>query len=347
MKHGLRFLAVIILCSLAGAAAYYITPTAQHTHREGLPGEQFLSIPAGKLQLPETWESQAYPWTVPVTNTSNAILDIQAISGSCNCVTIKPQQATLKPGETLPVELIVNHTTKPKSDLTFSLGLTIVFQHPELSHSARARWELSGPIRRHLTGPRELVLRRQSELTVPLLSWRFPITSLEPLSQLTAECDISQLAIRVEPTDTSGKLFELVITPPAQMTACEMQGKLTLHPVSRTAGTLPSRSVRIEATIAPDALIDPVEMGPRPLGSTQEETVMVSSLTNRSWKIEKVTPQGPGLTVDILGQDQVRVRQEIRQLGHQQHHIQVLLVTAGHHQMLSVPVIYTGIEPSK
>jgi len=345
MKRVWQCLAVVGLCGITCAAGYLATPQRQSSASQ--PSIS-LRIDPEQLNFGEVWENEAFPCSFSLHNDGQLPIEIENITTSCTCVRVEPRKFTVPPGGAVQLHAVVNHTIKQQADGGVAVALTATLKNPDTRTDRRVVWQLTGSVRRVLLIGKALSLGKQSELAT-LEPWIFPLESAEPLTEVKAESDIPELTAKVVASDESGCKFQLVVTPPQRLAPREIDGKITLIPNSRRHGNLPQRTVRLLGEIASDARSDPSEIliPGRLLGETIEETVAISSITNREWKIVSIATEGDGLTAEPMGTGAIRVRQAIRLTGRQTNQVTVVVATEKDRSTLLIPITYTGLQTEK
>jgi hypothetical protein len=113
------------------------------------PLPAILNVPVRTLSIGDVWESSAYPWTLPIKNTSDQPVEIEGIGTSCNCTTIEPSRFTIPAGSVREVRLkldLTSHKEQPtEATRDFSVSIT-----PRIKGTERGRkegWEVTARVR--------------------------------------------------------------------------------------------------------------------------------------------------------------------------------------------------------
>lgn len=118
-----------------------------------------------------------------------------------------------------------------------------------------------------------------------------------------------------------------------------------MEPVAEDGTQLSRKGVRFFGWIAADVQAEPAEIvfGPRPVGETCEESVFLSSKTGRPFRVENVTGEGDGVTVEG-GADMTtfRVRRRVARTGESRSIVKFTVRIGEEVTVLSLPVITTG-----
>jgi hypothetical protein len=113
-----------------------------------------LQVGGSKLNLGTMWAQNEYRWQLPVTNTSDARIEVIDVMTSCTCLSLAPQSFSLAPRETRQLDLVLDLLSRRDSSAyssfwPYEVELIPVIKDQRLPPSS---WSLRGTVRALLPG---------------------------------------------------------------------------------------------------------------------------------------------------------------------------------------------------
>jgi hypothetical protein len=270
------------------------------------PFTNALSVPASALDFGEVFESRAFSWTFPITNSTDEDVQILAFSSSCNCAAIDPEALTIPPRATSSVVLTLDLTgTASGADDTRDFSAAILAVRGA-AYPYEAAWTIKGKIRKVISlSPRSVVFTELIRGTkYPLQDVR--VVAHAPLHALEAVSKFADITVRPCPTS---KEYSLQLRPKGGLPAGIHHFDVAIDPVAdkgRRLGrvTLPVKAVVVESVLSvPSKLIIDTHDQQRP---QYQEYLTLSSRLNESFDVVHVGTTLSNVTVERVPDRQNR-----------------------------------------
>ncbi|WP_162666105.1 DUF1573 domain-containing protein [Gemmata massiliana] len=313
------------------------------------PEQTLLTVDSSSLDFGEVWETDKFDWAVPVTNRSANSVDISRWGSSCNCTAVQPSSLRLSPGETKTITV--------RLDLTQTLYYQQAAQPVAVSllpivaeQNSRRSWQLSGTVKPLLRKQPNLVFGPLSAAAQPLSPLQTALSFVQPIETVSVECDSPYVTAVVVPSRDDAVRSDVRVEFRFARTIPfgTHPFKLALRGTFSSPRSEYSTQLQGNVSVVTDVQAQPAEalFAARTVGETCEEEIRLISLTGRPFRIESLTPQGAGLTVQRVN-DEPRfvVRQQIVEGSQTKNSVVAVVVVEGGKQALTVPVISTGVVP--
>lgn len=250
----------VVIAGLVYAALWSISWAVS----SGVLGENVvdgLAVDRAALYFGEVWEQDAFEWSIPIRNTTDAPVRIVAIEASCGCKSFSPKQLEIPPhGESqlrLTLNLTLNDSTvKPSSASPFAVQVTTYVQANDLVSRV---WTIRGRVRDVLGFPNDIQFGGAERLVqgAVFASKSVQVSAFVPLAELKAHCDASLAAVGVRRLDERGHEFSVVVTPSKALKPGPFAFPLRLSPVLQDGSSLPSLSLRVHGFVEQDMRATP------------------------------------------------------------------------------------------
>jgi hypothetical protein len=316
-----------------------------------------LSVPAEKLDFAEVWETDRFAWTLPVENCGSERVAVTGVVGSCQCLTVEPQQFALDPGGRIDLRLALD--LRPRSGekaesgvRPFSVVLMPIIK-PEPGRVWRSpEWKVSGRVRRVLDAPDEVWLGTHSEFAPALLPRSVTVVPKVPVRSLRATVDRSDIVADVSADRERPDRFvvELTAKDGGSYGPGDISWSVTLHSVAADGTELPPKTIRLTGRIVPDVRSEPLEVlfPARTVGDVVEEVVSLRSLTGTPFRIERMTTEGAGVSVEPMGEGAgYHVRLRLDSAGEHRGVVTFTVEARDRVYRVAVPVVGTALGESK
>ncbi|MCA9075608.1 MAG: hypothetical protein KDA93_11290 [Planctomycetaceae bacterium] len=239
-----RVIVIAILCAFSwGAYSLYSTeipsevehPVDLSVTPESQPAEvpnAGLIVDESELDFGEVWETNFFPWTVTLRNSTSEDVEIGDFRNFCSC-TIRPQSLTVPAGGSADVEFRFNLTPRNPSirdqlrTHKWPLIPTNIDGHP----GTHPGWQVTGTSRRALrlrSYYEEYSLTRSDVREARPMS--FLVWPLVPLSSLTATTDMDVGTIQIDEfVDDHSTQYRVSIIPSVSKLTDDFRTRLTLR----------------------------------------------------------------------------------------------------------------------
>lgn len=341
---------------VAGTLAHQLI-RSQERIRQVSPSIPTLNVPTEKLNFAEAWETDRFEWTLPVENCGPERVVVTGVAGSCQCLTVEPQQFTLDAGGRVDLRLTLDLRPRPgetaEADVRpFSVVLMPIIKAVPGKVWKSPEWKLSGRVRRALDVPDEVPLGTHSEFAPALLPRSVVVVPKVPIQSLRAVVDRSDIAADVTADRDQPDRFivELTAKDGVSFGPGDAAWAVTLHPVAAEGIELPPKTIRFTGRVVPDVRAEPPEVlyPARAVGDVVEEVVSLRSLTDTPFGIESVTAEGAGVSVEPTGEGAgYRVRLRLDSAGEHRGVVTFAVEARGWVYRLAVPVVGTALGESK
>lgn len=329
-------LALTALAVLGYSLAWVSNRQASETREVGL-----VADPAS-LSFGTVWETGDHVATIRIENRDRSRVVVESFGTSCSCLSLEPKSFALEPGGRIDLKAHIDLRLQPQQ--SEEVRVRIAPKLTEKSATAPA-WLLRGTVRRILTAEATWHLGRYGVLTDPAPVWTLPVKAARDLKALHATSTLPGFDVAVVPGSANYE-YAVKLSCTSQPVPGELTGVVNLQPVARDGEWLPLRSIPVAGRFVPDIRSEPeiVQVSSRPIGEAFEESVALRSLTNRPFAVRGVRAVGEGLTVTPQAEGRFLVRQKASVAGFQSNRIVVEVTVAGHDNILTIPVEYTGVK---
>jgi HYDIN/CFA65/VesB-like, Ig-like domain len=286
---------------LAATGAYWVgSNPARVRSKEGR-----LLVDLAALNFGRTWEDSAFKWDLPVRNPGATDVKIVTFATSCRCVSIEPQQLLVRAGETQYVHLTLdlhNLSSGPAQAEEALFSSTIQGELAGL-HGETFRpvmWTIQGRVRRLFTvSPPVLTFSHPLIEGEPFPSRDIQIVSHTRLSRLKASCEPDLGVLVLQPDAKDPLKYALRVRPKPDLQAGLFSFRVLLHPEA-LEGRLPLFAIPVEGRVNTDLQLSPtfLQFATHRVGDRVREHVVLSSLSRKPFKIERIVNGVPGVTVE-------------------------------------------------
>jgi hypothetical protein len=265
-----------------------------------------LVVPESDLDLGRVYETHALKHNFRLTNPGNRVVTITKFNTSCECLGITPgTKVVLQP-----------HETK-----TFTMKLALVWR-PNKAGSPAEPFRVSFGAVYSVEGEGPLTtFWRLTCVIVPTLKFKPPVLQLGAQSKrqsaieqtMAIEATEEVRRIEVEPSSrwgvdivrvqgTSPNQFRAVVRSRGELRLGEVSDVVRLTPIGRDKKPLPAKELKIVGEIVQDVVASPrdVHHGRQSCGTSAAEVIQLRSLTDRLFRVKKVSVRGGDLAVTPL-----------------------------------------------
>ncbi len=313
-----------------------------------------LVVEESNLSVGEVWEDPEFEWKLPIRNTTDRQIEITGFAASCACATIKPPSLTIPPRGTMDVSLTLNLLGICTEPDIVGKDFTISIQPRIAEAGARIVWVVKGKVKQSVTIQPKLVdFGRCSERKQPMPTQRVRITTHPSVRILNASCTSPRIEVKVQPlVPEHNDVFHLIVTPHGELPRGVVNCSIAVVPTLDNGRRLPAKQINVHGHIVNDIEASPpsIIFGAGTLGTSLRETVLLRSLTGRSFTITGIRHEGEGLSVkrvpaevtigsafaisQIIGKEGDQVGQVVFRLSH----------TEGPEEEVVVPISWYGIK---
>lgn len=296
----LSSIVAMLLLTAVCFAAYWLGNRAGGRVESVSPDESGLVADPRFLDFGEVWEDADFHWKLPIRNVTAQVIEILDFVTSCTCVSLRPRSFSLAPGETKEVEMSLDLTPRlrlPQGQEVFEASLL-----PKIKGALPRTqgWLLRGRVRELLkfNPPAAAfgdLIRGQ---TVPSILVKIE-TSL-PLRKLSTEGKENHVCVSV--VQKEPRRFELSVIPADTLPAGPFRLEVPLQPSGEDGKMLPAKELIVMGIMHEDVepTPSPLILGAVPIGQTAKETIVLKSITGKSFKVEKIQPLSNDLRVDLI-----------------------------------------------
>jgi hypothetical protein len=315
-----------------------------------------LVISEEELDLGRVYESSAYEHAFRITNAADQPVTIVRFETTCDCLGITPGAGvTLQPQETKTFTIKLSLASRVANtdswggepyEVRFGAVYTGDGQGPYAT-AWRLRCVLVPTIRLR---PSTLQLGTQSERQ-PRIEQSVDIEATDEIRRIDAEAP-SSWAVEIvrDQANLSPNRFQAVVRSQGKLTPRQVSDVIRLHPVGRDDNRLPGKELKLVGEIVRDVAAFPGEIhhGRQACGTAAEEAIRLRSLTDRPFRVKRVTARDSDLEVTHVegkGQNGVySLRLRFTKPGDQRAVAEFIIQDEdGTEYGLAVPVRYHGL----
>lgn len=319
------------------------------------PSGHGLAVEPSSLDLGTVWEQHDFKWTLPVRNELSRDVDVVGFASSCSCVSVQPKSLSIPSGQSaqLTLTLDLSHGSNDGSDSQFRKFSASIMPRLRESKSPTVTWRITGTVRKPFSLSEDMinlghVSDRNSPSQVRVVNLRAhagirglscevnPPIGTAIASRKEEDRDDYCIAIRLKPDVALGPfLFEVLIH-------AQLQDGVTV-----------TASLPVMGRVQGDLHVDPefLGFGPRRLGETLAETVLVMSRNQQEFEVvglrcdadnTKVSP-GAGSSTNVKS---FRVEHVVTRLGPTEFEVQYFVRTGrdGATTTLTQKLCYYGYQ---
>lgn len=277
-----RAIAGLLLLVSGGAALWLNSAVKQAT-----VANEGLVVSPEHLNFGRVWEGSAFEVAIPIENRSDKEVEIDGFAKSCNCSSLTPEKLTIPARQSRTVLMKLDLTTGSSApdEREFSVAFAPLIRG---GRGYEKGWTVAGRVRTALRPQVSLVnVGRASILAQPLSPQSILVRSTLALRRLEAQAETPVARVGVRPVKTEKNTFEVTITPQTGLPVGAVRFDVALRPVTLAGETLPDKMIHVAGRITSDLVPFPSEVhfGSRAIGSVTEETVVITSLTNRQIEV--------------------------------------------------------------
>lgn len=364
-----RVLSVAILVS-ACAGAWWVGSFVRSP-----AGGEALAVDDAALTFGEVWEDPAFVWTLPLQNPNAHDLKVVRFVSSCSCLAVEPASLVVPARQRAEVKVTLNLVYRPSpidtrdsadsrsSQLVpegsggkvydFDAGLRPHPEGPQGGTLQQAGWTIRGRVRPTFTpSPRALHFGESLVRGQAFAPKTVSVLVHVPVKSLTARCEPALAEAVVRPVDGDERRFELTVLPNSTLAFGPVAFRVLLQGSLRDGTELPPYPVRVEGTVVEDiqALPALVQFGACPLGKTVQETIILHSLHEKAFDVEKIDNGSadlevvPGTRV-LPHRKEYRLSQKIARAENQSGRVEFAIRTGqGESLKVAVEVKYFGMD---
>lgn len=276
---------VLLFLGVLCAVSFYFAPRSFR----GLSSSDALSVQKKFLDLGDVWENPAIQWSLPLANTTSQDLHIDSFVSSCACVSTDSMPLTVPSNGSQEVRLSLklffarSESDLDQKDLAIRISPLLLEAVPQ-----QPVWILRGRLRRLLRlTPRELFLPVTSGQ--PVTGNRIVVRTSLGLDELRASCEGRWGDVTVQRDADAPDRFDVTIKPRTDLPPGRFRFPVILQP-SKGSENLPSTTVYVEGVVVGDIEADPdvLLFGPRQIGESVSETVILRAKSKKSFEIQGV-----------------------------------------------------------
>ncbi len=352
-----RALALTVLV-VACIGAYRIGMASRHVG----DANQGLSVDGSSLDFGEVWEVRDFSWNLPVHNNTTEEVRVGEFTASCSCLSIEPRTLVIPAGQTVPIHLLLDLTTKAvpptaqnqrneaKSVADFAVQVA-----PRIANSPAPPivWTIRGRVRKALAfSEPQLDFGESLVRGHPFQPKIIRVTAHLPLVSLHAKCNPALALVHVKASGDT-KTFELEVAPRENLPLGSLAFGVKVKPNARADEHLPEFELPIVGTVVGDVRPAPISvfLGPVRLGETSGETVTLWSKSGKPFTVDSIAPSADTIHVEPCqsspqGAKAFRITQKASRLGQQPAQIRFLVrsdLTPDTPLAFFLPVTYHGI----
>lgn len=314
-----------------------------------------LVIDSRALDFGDAWASGRVEWKLPIRNVSDSEATLVSLLGNCSCVSMKPLPLRIEAGGTavLHLELDLTNWCAADPDDIQQYRINLVGTVRTTEGDRPVGWVLEGRTK-HAARPNPRMVdfgrvwppQLPAERSVDIR----PSLQVGPVRAEVIDDSTGGVTAEVRSTPEGSQLFvrlNRAVVPGRYR--CAVRLSSTTVDGASVPGVLLPVEWDVLGEVQPDT--PEVALGPQPVGSVHEQTVVFTSLADRSFRITgasggdgtrvEVPSPGPGSSLAV------RVIQRIERTGDQTAEFTVSGTTAaGEEFRVRFRVLYYGLNPS-
>lgn len=288
-SHRRSTAAASIAVVLIAAASYWCLSVRWWSPQPG------LTVQPEYLHIGEVWAREQFPWTLPVRNATQDVVQVKRFESGCGCTAVKPTNLSLASGQTVDLDVTLDLTKLFRPSNTgfeedFLVEIIPVYVNVKPPHSG---WRLHGRLRRPLA-----VSQTRLHFDEPLVAGKAcpPRTlrvKLEDAGQdLRVSTDQSILNANMERSASSPREYLVAIQPLSGLGVGKFESVVRLGVTHRDKRRLvaPESLVRVTGEVVPDigALPQEIHFGTQPIATVLHTDLQIKSRSMRSFTIAAV-----------------------------------------------------------
>jgi hypothetical protein len=238
---------------------------------------------------------------MPIENRSEEDLEIARFTSSCGCIVqIQPSTFRIARGQNAAVRLALFLQT-PDSQQSedvrnFEMRLTPIIDKPGYNHPG---WIVSGKVRkavrlssRNILFWKDIIRGQASPVET------VKVTSSVLLKNIAAKYDPSALTVHIRrltvhirrAEEKASRVFYIEVEPGPDLPAGQFAQEFEIEPILDSGERLPASIIRAAGVICDSVQVTPsfLDLGAQPLGTSKKETVILRSVTNKPFSVEKI-----------------------------------------------------------
>jgi hypothetical protein len=274
-----------------GIAAYRFGKTSPNSADIG---DRLLIVESESLDFGEVFEARGFRWTLPIKNPGDQDVAIEGFETSCNCTSVEPKSLLVRAGETASVQVTLDLTHADRSEIGKPIrSFSVKIGSKTRGGGSRPQvWTIKGRVRSLIElEPNILtfwdgVTQGRAASTKQVL-----VRGHVPLDRLNTRYDPKAFKVTVATTEDP-MVAKLEVTPIAGMVLGQFSSDILVE-VSPDGLAVSSKPLGVRGVVHSSVQIlpDHVSWGPKTLGSTTEETIVIHSLNG-----ERLTLVGTDFT---------------------------------------------------
>jgi hypothetical protein len=328
------YLAVLVFAGV-GAYCLGIATSSPKQEEKKSTSEKRLHIDPKNLDLGEVLDHSVFAWSIHVENRGSSTINVSEIRTSCECLQVTPKSFTLGPGKATDIHLQIDLGIKPgesvdlkKQPRLFRTGIRFLFQDGE--ERTAESYLIEGKVWDVVQIDRSAqFLGRHSILSQPLVPIRIKLPEAAiPIQKIEATLpNHPEWNAQIAKSDKGER--ELVLSTNQPLPIGEV--KLPIEFAFETSRGPTKRKIEFEGQIVEDIQVFPpsIVLGPGKIGSVQEQTIRLESLSKRSIQVQSIQTEN-GITTSVEQpvphQLVVALKQTICQQGQQQSSISIEII---------------------
>ncbi len=317
--------------------------------------EANVPLVVDRLDFGEVWEDDKFQWTIPITNQGDQPVSVKDFVNTCICSSIEPRKFVILPNETGEVRVTLD--LRPGRDIRFDLTpFNFDLDVTPILEPGRASWKMQGKVRPAVRFERPLLdLGSRSEWAAPWPAQWVAVLVPPEVERLIASSGNPYFEVQVQRSNGKKRRFTLLVEPRKELPCADYSFEVLVTPKLNGEKPLPAQRLAVRGSVVRDlqASLPQVVFGARRIGEKAEETLTLTSLTGRGFKVVGVANSLRGLQVipgtgtSVAKNHTYQLRQSVDAVGDQSGQVTFSCRTAdGLSADVVIPVSYHGLPPN-
>jgi hypothetical protein len=319
------------------------------------PLAERLIVPQN-LDFGEVWATDRFDWNLPIQNATGSEVTLESLTGDCSCLSVDGLPLRVGGGEVGQLALRLDLTRRcmgvgpqPFAPIAHPIKLRGTVRLGETSHEVN--WVLSGRVKPAvLFGRRGIDFGRLWNPSLPL-DRSVTVRTAPGIHLAPADVeDSGKITAQLRPTVSAGE-YELAVRLDQWAAPGRYHAAVRLVPVARPGESPGVVRFPVEWESLDEIQTDTatLEFGAQPVGSTREQTLTLTSLAGRPFRVTKCEtgsgmqteppPSEPATSITL------RLMQRVECPGEQTGELAVWCVTAaGEAHVVKCRMHYVGVS---
>jgi hypothetical protein len=287
---------------VAAIGFHHYRPRVSASRADASTRQQSLKVDADRLNLGAVWEQPRLPWTLPIHNDSDRVIEIDGFGKSCSCTDLEPSSLKIPPGESRDVQLALDlrsHQAEPMQERAFDVTIFPIIKGKPNYHLG---WTIRGRVCSALRLLAPPDFGEHSECAQPLPELKVPVETFDPSARLLVVSADDRFAARLTPTEGKPTSYELRISARVRLGQGPIKCDLVLILKDQADKPITTYKIAVSGHILGNVQATPrsLSFGAKRLGETMTETVVLDSAAHQAVELLDVAVGSKDIEVTRL-----------------------------------------------